>query len=206
MHCRFWACLAQLPQGDLTGGKVVTVRWPQELGADAVRALWVQAQWQFSPFNGWPPSGAEGPPGQRLLRFADREAPSADVALALGVVSSGAALWEVQAQIIEFCSHTETDPAWCWRDVARLDPSGETWRGRQGIAAFLDRTRIAVPSHAVSAAARLMWGAFSPPTLDGLGYVIAGMAIREGGPDLDECFIRCGREDWACLLRCLAEG
>jgi hypothetical protein len=75
---------------------VVAVQWPGQVGADAVRALWVQAQRLFSPFAGWPPPREEKPV---LMRFAGREVDLGHVALALGVVSSRSALWEVQTQI-----------------------------------------------------------------------------------------------------------
>jgi hypothetical protein len=178
------------------------VQWPRRVDANAVRARWVEAQWRFSPFNDWPPSLGEQ---QAQLRFGDREADLAGVALALGVVSSRSALWEVQAQIIDYCTRTETDPALCWRTVAALNPPGDSWRMQEGIPRFLADTDLAIPPQAVTAAARLMAGTFRPPTLDGLGYVVAGMAAREGGPDLEECLDRC-KEDAECLLRCLAQG
>ncbi len=186
----------------MSGGEVVAVQWLRQVDADACRGVWGQAQTRFSPFTGWPPPRR----AEARLRFADREADLSNVALALVVVSSRWVLWEAQAQIVDFCTHTESEPAPSWRTVAGLDPSGESWREREGIAGFLARTQLAVPPGAVTAAARLMSEAFAPPTLDGLGYVVAGMAAREGGPDMDECEFRCGREDWVCLLRCIAGG
>jgi len=193
----------------MSGGEVVAVQWPRLVDADACRAIWGEAQARFSPLTGWPPPRR----ADALLRFAGREADLSNVALALVVVSSRMVLWEAQAQIVDFCTHTESEPAPSWRTVAGLDPSGESWREQEGIANFLARTPLAVPPGAVTAAARLMSEAFVPPTLDGLGYVVAGMAAREVrpsravrgvGPGIDECEFRCGREDWVCLLRCLA--
>ena len=176
---------------------VVAVQWPRQVDANTIRARWVQAQWRFSPFTGWPPPRGEQAP----MRFADREADLHSVGLALGVVSSWSALWEVQAQIVDYCSHAETDPGASWFTIADLDPAGETWDRQDGISLFLARTQLAVPPHVITAAARVMSGAFWSPTLDGLGYVVARMA----GPDLEECLNRCG-EDNVCLLQCLAEG
>jgi hypothetical protein len=177
------------------------MQWPRQVEADAIRARWVEAQWRFSPFNDWPPPLGEPAP----LRFADREVGLTEVAGALGVVSSRSALWEVQAQIVDFCSSTETDPAPSWRTVAALNPPSDSWQTQDGIPRFLAQAHLAIPPHAVAAAARVMSGTFPPPILDGLGYVVAGMAAREAGPDLEECLDRC-KEDAECLLRCLAQG
>jgi hypothetical protein len=182
-------------------GEVVAMQWPGQVDADAIRACWVEAQWRFSPFNGWPPSLGEPAP----LRFADREVDLAGVALALGVISSRSSLWEVQAQIIDYCTRTETDPAPSWRTVAALNPPVDSWRAQEGIPRFLALTHLAIPPHAFTSAARVMSGTFTPPILDGLGYVVAGMAAREIGPDLEECLDRC-KEDAECLLRCLSQG
>jgi len=178
------------------------VQWPRHVDADEIRAVWERARWRFSPMTGWPPP--RRPAAE--LRFAGREAGLSSVALALGVVSAESVLWETQAQIIDFCSHTGTDPAPNWHTVAGLDPTGESWQEREGIAGFLARSRLEAPPYALAASARVISGAFAPQTLDGLGLVVAGMAAQEVGPDLDECEIRCGPEDWVCLLRCLAGG
>jgi hypothetical protein len=177
------------------------VKWPVHVEADAIRACWMEAQWRFSPFNNWPPPLGEPAP----LRFAGQETDLAGVVVALVVVSSHPALWEVQAQIVDYCTHTETEPAPCWSTVAALNPPRDSWRTQEGIPEFLAGTHLAVPSHAVTAAARIMSGTFRPPTLDGLGYVVAGMAAREVGPDLEECLDAC-KEDAECLIRCLAQG
>ena len=182
-------------------GEVVTVQWPRRVDADDIRARWVQVQWRFSPFAGWPPPGRQQAP----LRFADREADIDDVAIALGVVSSRSELWEAQAQVVHYCTRREADAATCWQTVAGLDPAETTWRAREGIADFVVQAELEVPIHAVTAAARVMRGAFSSATLDGLGYVVAGMASLETGPDLEECVIRCtGNPDPLCVLRCCA--
>ncbi len=139
------------------------------------------------------------------MRFADREVDLAGVAVALVVVSSHPALWEVQAQIVDYCTRTETEPAPSWRTVAALNPPRDSWRTQEGIPRFLARAHLAAPSQVVVAAARVMSGTFRPPTLDGLGYVVAGMAAREAGPDLEECLDAC-KENAECLLRCLAQG
>jgi hypothetical protein len=182
-------------------GEVVTVQWPVHVDADVIRARWVEAQWRFSPFNNWPPPLGEPAP----LQFADREVGLAGVAVALVVVSSHPALWEVQAQIVDYCTQTETEPAPSWRTIAALNPTVDSWRTPEGIPRFLAGTHLAVPPLAVVAAARVMSGTFEPSTLDGLGYVVAGMAAHEGGADLEECLDAC-KEDAECLLRCLAQG
>lgn len=167
--------------------------WPEHVEASAIRSLWVGAQWRFSPFSGWPPGGTVG----AIVEFSGHEASFDEIMAALSVVSSRSPLWEAQAQIVDYCSLTAADPAPQWAALARLTPQRENyWWREEGIPGFLADAQVAVPYHALASAGRIMWGTFKSTTLDGLGYLVAGL------PDLEECLVLCNGNP-VCMRDCL---
>jgi hypothetical protein len=167
--------------------------WPEHVEASTIRALWVGAQWRFSPFSGWPPSGTVG----AVVEFSGREAKFDEIMVALSVVSSRSPLWEAQAQIVDYCSLTAGEPSLQWPELAGLYPEREAWRRLGGIPGFLADAQVAVPYHALISAGRVMSGIFASTTLDVLGYLVAGL------PDIEECLVMCNG-DPVCMRNCLS--
>jgi hypothetical protein len=168
--------------------------WPGHVEAGTIRALWVSAQWRFSPFAGWPPPGEVG----LLVGFSGRSAEFTEIQAALSVVSSSSPLWEAQAQIVDYCSETGEDAAPQWATLADLGlySDRQAWRGQGGLLGFLAEADVAVPYHALGSAGRIMSVAFRQDTLDGLGYTVALL------PDLEECLVLC-HGDPVCIRNCL---
>jgi hypothetical protein len=190
--------------------------WPGHIAADVVRAHWVRARWQFSPLAGWPPPW----PGEVPMELSSRPVDLAAIAAALSVVSSRSQLWEAQALIVDYCSSRAEDPAPQWTALAGLDPSGEGWRSREGIAGFIADVQPATPSAslplhpypypvpypyrypywALVSAGQIMSRAFRSATLDGLGYLVARL------DDWDECRVYCENSpNPHCMQECLSE-